>query len=122
AVDVDSDVVVSACNSFPCVEAHPDAYGIALGPVVAGQVPLGPHRSPHGPERAGERNEERVPLRADLDSTTLRDGPAHDGGVVVEDSSVPITELLEQPGGSLDIGEQEGDRAGRKHCHVQAAM
>ena len=121
-VHVDADVVVPAADPLPRVEAHPDPQRGARGPVVGGQAPLGGHRGLHALHRASEGREERVSLRADLDPAPLVDGPAKDGGVIVEDLRVQIADLLEQPGGALDVGEQEGDRPGRQLSHVGPAM
>jgi hypothetical protein len=89
---------------------------------VGGQAPLGGHSGLHSLHRAPEGREERVPLRADLDPAALVDGPAQDGGVIVQDLRVQIADLLEQARGALDVGEQEGDRSGRQLSHVGPAI
>ena len=101
------------------MKAHPDPHGGAVEPQVAGQVPLSGDRGPHCPNRAAEHHEEGIPLGADLDPAVRAGGTAYDHGVFVPDRPISITELLEQLGGALDIGEQEGDRPGRKLCHVR---
>jgi hypothetical protein len=104
------------------VKAHPDPK---TGPVVSqvsSQPSLGGHGGLDGSGRAGKHHEERVPFRTHLDPVAPSDGPADDGGMLVAEAGVPIAELLEQPGGPLDVGEQEGDRSGRELCHLRPAM
>jgi len=110
------------CPALARVQAHADPHGRAVRPVVGGEVSLRGHRGLNGPHGGAEDGEERVSRRAHLDSTTRGDGPAKDGGVLVADRRVPITDLLEQPGRSFDVGEQEGHCSGRKLCHVRSAM
>ena len=73
--------------------------------------PLGVHRGPDRPHRAGEGGEERVALGADLDPA-VPDRPAQDGRVLVAHRPVAVAQVLEQPGLTLDVGEQEGHRSG----------
>ena len=63
----------------------------------------------------GEREEEGVPLRVHLDSVVCLAGRSHDPSMHRERLFVRLVpDLLEQPGRSLDVGEEEGDRAGRE--------
>ncbi len=116
-VHVDADVVVATRHALPGVEPHPDADRRPRGPVVGGQSPLRGDRRLHGRRGAPEDQEEGVSLGADLDPAALRDGPAHDGGVLVPNRRVQLTDLLEQLRGPLDVGEQEGDRPGGQLSH-----
>jgi hypothetical protein len=64
--------------------------------------------------RSRKRDEECVPLRVDLDSTLERTRFADDPPMLRECRGVVLgAELVEQPGGSLDVGEEERDGAGR---------
>jgi hypothetical protein len=97
-VHVDADVVVPAKGPFPGVDAHPDPERRAGGPVVGGEAPLGGGRRPDRPKRAAERDEEGVPVGADLNPAGLGDGSPDDRGVLVLDRRVPGTDPLEQTG------------------------
>ena len=116
-VHVDADVVVPSQDTLPGVHAHPHPQQRTGGPVVGGQAALSCHRRPHRPHGAAEHQEEGISVGADLHPAAVGDRPANDRGVFVADRRVPITELLQQPGGALDVGEQEGDRPGLKLCH-----
>jgi hypothetical protein len=88
---------------------------------VGGQASLGDHRGPDRRRGAAERHEEGVAFGADLNASALGDGFAHDRRMLVPDGRVSIAELLEQPGGALDVGEQERDRPGRQLRHLRRA-
>ena len=63
----------------------------------------------------GEREEEGVPLRVHLDSVVCLAGRSHDPSMHRERLFVRLVpDLLEQPGRALDVGEEEGDGAGRE--------
>ena len=116
-MDVEADVVVSAQDPLPRVEAHPNEHRPAAGPIVRGQATLRRHGGARRRDRICEHREERVPLASDLDPVVLGDGPADDHGVLVPKSGVAITQLLEEPGGTFDVGEQERHRAGGQRWH-----
>jgi hypothetical protein len=70
----------------------------------------GPRRS----QRVGgacECDEERVTLRVDLDTAMPLKRVPQQPAMVGEGRCVVRAELVQQPGGSLDVGEQEGDGA-----------
>jgi hypothetical protein len=113
-VHVHADVVVSAQDALAGVQAHPHPYPGGGGPLVGGEAALGVDRGPDRPHRAGERHEEGIALGADLHAAARLDGLAHDRRVLVPDRGVPIAQLLQQPRGTLDVGEQEGDGSGRQ--------
>jgi hypothetical protein len=113
-VHIQPHIVVPAQHPLPGVQAHPHPHRPPRRPVVGGQPPLGGHRRPDRPHRATEGHKERVALGTDLHPPAPRDRPAHDRRVLVPDPRVPVPQLLQQPGGALDVGEQEGDRPGRQ--------
>ena len=63
--------------------------------------------------RPGRDGEEGVTLGVDLDAAALLNRVAQDRCMIVPDSRIPVAQLLQQPGGALDVGEQEGHRPGR---------
>jgi hypothetical protein len=64
--------------------------------------------------RPRERDEERVALRVDHLSPDPSECLAKNSLVLGESSAVRLTEALEQPGRSLDVREEEGDRSPRE--------
>jgi hypothetical protein len=65
--------------------------------------------------RRRERVEEGVPLRVDLHAASLREGLPQHPPVLGERLVVPLrAQLVQQARGTLDVGEEEGDGAGRK--------
>ena len=65
--------------------------------------------------RGSEGEEERVALRVDLDPAFGRARLAHDGAVLGESVGVRVrAELVQELRRALDVGEEEGDGAGRE--------
>lgn len=64
-----------------CVQAHPNANGHSLRPVVLGQCTLRVDRRPHAVGGALEDEEERVSLRIDLHPTMPVDNLTHQTAV-----------------------------------------
>jgi hypothetical protein len=71
-VHVDAAVVVPAQGPIAGVQGHPHPHRPPRRPVVGGQASLGGHRGPDRRHRAGEGDEERVALGADLDPSPSR--------------------------------------------------
>jgi hypothetical protein len=94
------------------VESHPDADRQVVERALAG------YGRGDRVVRTGEGVEERVALRVDLAAGGERLSEARQ--VLLEDGAVHVrAELPEQPGRSFDIGEEEGDGAGRQLAHVR---
>ena len=109
AVDVLADIALVSEERRARVDSGPDtnppAHCQSFGEVRG--------RS-HGTGRCREREEERVPLRVDLDATLVGAGVAYHRAVVGERVRVPLgAELAQQRGRSFNVGEDEGDSAGR---------
>ncbi len=72
------------------------------------------HRRPYGISGPGECHQEGVPLGVDLLPMSFGERLAEQASVFRKDFRVSaIAEALEQLGGALDVGEEEGDRPGR---------
>ena len=71
---------------------------------------LGSDRRVRRSGRRREHDEEGVPLRAYLDTTTCIDGFPDQTSVRVQELRKPIARLPEQPSRALDVGEQERHR------------
>jgi hypothetical protein len=78
---------------------------------------LGGHQSV---VRIGEREEDGITLRPELDTPSTLDGATDKAAVLGEELHVPVSERLDKPSGSLDVREEERDRAGRElRAHVR---
>ena len=108
AVHVDADVALVADQRRARVQAHahtdrPRHHGLSFG------------RGRERARRRGERDEEGVALRVDLDAVVVGKRLAQQPAVLGERVRVLLgAELLLEPGRALDVGEQEGDRSGRQ--------
>jgi hypothetical protein len=70
-------------------------------------------------DRIGERIQEGVPLRVDLDSLVSREGLTQQTAMLGERVDVALlAQLLDQPRRPFDVGEEEGDGSARKRAHV----
>jgi hypothetical protein len=107
-VHVQADVILAVRQRLPCVQAHPHLHRAAR------QCALCSSGGRDGRGGARERDEEGVALGVDFDSVMLAPCLAEDAVMLGEHRRVPIAELLQQPRGPLDIGEEERHRAGRK--------
>jgi hypothetical protein len=78
-----------------------------------------------GRDRVGcprERDEERIPLRVDLDAGVALEGVSQRLAVRGEEIGVAVAVLLEEPRRALDVGEEEGDGAGGKIAPAHDAI
>ncbi len=108
AVDVDPDVALVRRLWLTGVDSDAHADGAALERVAR----VGGRR--HCVRCAREGNEERVALRVDLDAVVSRERFSQGAAVLREEIRVARSVLLEEPRRALDVGEEEGDGAGRK--------
>jgi hypothetical protein len=92
------------------VQPHPNPQRAAVRPVFLGQAPLRGHRRTDALGGDAEYCEEGVALGPDLAAPLRFQDPPDDFRVAILDRSVPLAELLEQPGGPLDVCEQERHR------------
>jgi hypothetical protein len=111
-VDVRADVASLAHDRLARVHADPHAHR----PVAEPRESL--ERRRDCVARRGERDEERVPLRVDLDPAVPFEGVAKCPAVLLEHVRVPLgAELVEQLRRALDVGEEERDGAGGELPH-----
>jgi hypothetical protein len=76
-----------------------------------GDLPGGRNRS----RRGREAEEERVPLRIDLDAVVAGAGRSDQATMLGQCFRIPLgAELVEQPRRALNVGEEEGDRSRRE--------
>ena len=108
-VHVLADIALPADVRAPGVQAHahPDRTdGQRLLALAGGLDRLG---------RGRERIEERVPLRVDLHAAVPRERLAQQPPVLGERLLVRLrAQLVQQARRTLDVGEEQGDGAGRK--------
>ena len=111
AVDVDSDVPLLGHERLAGVDAHANADR------AAGQRV--PSRRGGGERVRGfvEGDEERVALCVHLDAVIRSESPPQLVAMLGQSRRVAVAELVQQPGRSLDVREEEGDGAARKLGH-----
>jgi hypothetical protein len=107
AVDVDADVALLGHDRLAGVEAHANADRPGPERVV------GLNRRGNGAGGSRERDEERVTLRIYLDACVSRERLPQCSSVLGEEIHVASAVLVEKSCRSLDIGEEERDRATR---------
>ena len=108
-VDVEADVALVGDDGVAGVDADPDADRGLRRSLDS----LGCRDGVVGPT---EGDEERVALRVDLDAVVRRRSRA-DPPVLGQQVGVVLAVFVEQTCRALDVGEQEGDRAGREIAH-----
>ena len=89
------------------VDAHADTNRTPL------ERPLCLRRRRQRVLRAPKRHEEGIALRVHLDTAVRSEHLPQQAPMLREHLSVLVAELVQQPGGTLNIREQERDRAGR---------
>ena len=104
-VHAESDVALLADGRLAGVEAHAYAYLHTVRPLVLGECALRDDGGCESRLGAGKGEEERVSLVIDLASLAPLDGVSEDALVLLEHVAVALPELLEQPCGTLDVGE-----------------
>ena len=116
-MDVLADIALPADVRAPGVQAHAHADrtgGQRLLALAGGLDRLG---------RGRERIEERVPLRVDLHAAVARERLPQQPPVVGERLLIRLrAQLVQQARGPLDVGEEQGDAAGRKLVRTRAMI
>jgi hypothetical protein len=111
-VHVESDVPLVRQRRLACVQPHPHPHG------PGGKSLLRLSRCRDRVPGARKGNEDAVALRAHLGAAVALDGFPDLAMVLGESSRIAVAELGQQPGRTLDVGEQEGDGAGGKVAHL----
>ena len=113
-MDVDADVALVRRERVPRVDADPHANRPGLERLTGGTGRV---------DRAGgrgERDEERVPLRVDLNPAVASEGVAEETAMLREDLRVRcIPQFVDEPRGAFDVREEERDGSGGqvRSCH-----
>ena len=109
AVDVDPDVALGRNARGAGMEPHPHGDRPRLERLLCGA------HSGHGARCRGERHEECVPLRVDLDATLCGERLTQHAAMLGECVGIAAgAELPEQPRRTLDVREQQRDGSRRK--------
>jgi hypothetical protein len=93
------------------MDPDPQAEWSLARPCVRGVVLLNRDRSPDGVGRLPEGQEEFVTATVDLVSVAFAERLAHETAMVGDHADVGFTEVSNQPGRALDVGEDEGHGA-----------
>jgi hypothetical protein len=113
-VDVEADIVVAASDALAGVEAHPDLHRLATRPGRGREGALRRDRGSDGRRSVAEDDEERVALGRSLDPAGRCECGPEEALVLLEHSTVGSRpERLDEACRTLDVAEEEGERAGR---------
>ena len=116
AVDAESDQALPGLLGSTRMETHPDADRCVLGPWFREQRPLPGDRCFDRGRGLREDHEERIALGSLFGAVVRRPRLAQKSAVALEKLSVAIAaDPALEPGGTLDIGEQEGVRAAQRY-------
>ena len=107
-VHVHAGIPLRPHDRLACVKAHAHAYR------ARGQLCLRLSRGSRGPASIREGDEEGVPLGVHLDATVASECLANDAALLGQRVHITLAQLLEQARRSFDVGEEEGDGAGRE--------
>ena len=99
AMDVDADVTLGSDGGLAGVDAHAHLHG------ACGERPLRGVRRGHRVARPRKCDEERVALGVNLDPAVLGHGAAQGAAVGGEDLGIALTQVVNEPRRSLDVGE-----------------
>ena len=114
AVHLRGGVLAAARVREAGVQAHPDQRaGLRYRPCVVGQCPLRLGARGQRVARVRERDEQRVALAEQGGTAAGGQRATQQPAVLGEHAAVPGTEHPRQPGGALDVGEQERHQAVR---------
>src|SRR5260370_37734355 len=112
-VDVSTDVPRPDERGLAGVHPDADADRLGVRPLVTRELALRLRRGPASVDRRLEDAEERVALGSKLAAIAAAERFAQDRVMLDLSLHVPVTELLHQTRGALDVGEEECDGAGR---------
>ncbi len=113
-MNVEAKVPVAASHAPPGMDAHTDADGGVLGPVLAREGALGFGRGVDRVGGSGEDGKEGLPFRRELEPASLADRLAQDEMVPLDHSVSVVPKALDEPRRALDVREQKGDDPGRQ--------
>jgi hypothetical protein len=119
-VDIEAEVALIADHRLPGVDADPHAKLDAARPRLSGEPPLCVHRRCERVPSPREYDEERVALGVDLVTLGVPERGAQEPAVRCQHLAVAIPQLADEHRRALDVGEQEGDGAGRVVAHRSA--
>jgi hypothetical protein len=105
AMHVDAEVMGVGNQRLARVHAHSHPHRDLARPGMRGEPRLDFRRCLDSRGRLGERDEETVPLRIDLDSIVVRDRLTHDPAVGGHDIRIGVAEIVEQTRRPFDVSE-----------------
>ena len=105
-VHVEADVSLLGEPRLPGMQPHPHANR------PLGECALAVRSGGNCARRTGERNEERITLRVDLDALVLGKRRPEPPPMLVQCLPVVVAELVQQSRRALDVGEHQGHDAG----------
>ncbi len=119
-VHVEAHVADSAAKRLAGMQPHPHPQRCAIRPGALRESLLRRDSRPYCISGPRECHKEGVPLSIDLLAVPFCERIPEKAAVFLQDLSVPaVAEALEERGGPLDVGEEEGDRPGRQGSQMR---
>ncbi len=113
-VHIDADVVVPSEGCGSGVESDADQHLAVFRPGKGGERQLNRHRCSNRVGCGFEDTEKGVAFGGDLDTRIGRNRFSDQSVVRFQNIWITIRKLMQETCRTLDVGEQEGDRAGRE--------
>ena len=113
-MDREGDVVVTARRRQAPVDPHADTHLHGGSPRLDREETLGLGAGAHGRKRLGEGDQAAVTLDVDLVTVVHRPRRAQELPMALEDRLVRLAEPSHEPGGPLDVSQDEGNEAARQ--------
>jgi hypothetical protein len=113
-VDRQADVAVLGEAGPADVDCRPHAHRHVLGPAAVAQAALDVDRGRERVLGVAEDGEELIAVDIHLVAADPRRGLAQHPPNVAEQCRIGVVELVQEGRGALDVGEQEGQLAGRE--------
>ena len=112
---IHADVTPCFVNRFTGMQSHPHPQRCITRPDMLAKSPLRCDGRRHGISGAGKCHQEGIPLSVDFLAVPPGECGTKQAPMLHDDIRVTaVAEALEERGGPLDVGEEEGDRPGRQ--------
>ena len=118
-MDIQPDVAPSSRDRLASMESHAHTHRCLCWPGIGSEGPLRHHRRCNRLRCTAERHKEPVPRRVNLITVPLLENRPQQFSICCQNTSVSVSEVLEETGGMLNVAEQESDCSSRQVSHAE---